>query len=133
VPTTAGLEAHVTDAMRHVVVTAPGVVWIEPTVRPTPGAGEVLVSMRMVGICGSDVHYFHEGRIGDFVVEGLLGKHAFVLDQDFPRQRRANTDCSLDSASSKENCRPGQDAVFDGQQLSLTTRYPELESKIVRK
>ncbi len=29
---------------------------------------EVLVEMRSVGICGSDIHYFNEGRIGDQVI-----------------------------------------------------------------
>lgn len=30
-----------------------------------PGPGEVQAAVRMVGICGSDLHYFVEGRIGD--------------------------------------------------------------------
>lgn len=30
---------------------------------------EVLLSMRSVGICGSDVHYWVAGRIGDFIVK----------------------------------------------------------------
>ncbi|MBI1898836.1 MAG: alcohol dehydrogenase catalytic domain-containing protein [Acidobacteria bacterium] len=30
-----------------------------------PGPGEVQVRVRAVGICGSDLHYFSEGRIGD--------------------------------------------------------------------
>lgn len=30
---------------------------------------EVLVKMEAVGVCGSDVHYYSHGRIGDFVVE----------------------------------------------------------------
>ena len=36
---------------------------------------EVLVKVDSVGICGSDVHYYQHGRIGDFVVEGdfILG------------------------------------------------------------
>jgi L-iditol 2-dehydrogenase len=31
---------------------------------PEPGPGEVLVAMRSVGVCGSDVHYYRHGRIG---------------------------------------------------------------------
>lgn len=33
-----------------------------------PGHGEVRVQISKVGICGSDVHYWEHGRIGDFVV-----------------------------------------------------------------
>ena len=32
---------------------------------PTPGPGEVLLRVAAVGVCGSDVHYYLEGRIGD--------------------------------------------------------------------
>lgn len=39
---------------------------------PQPGSGEVRVAMRSVGICGSDVHYWENGRIGDFVVRAPL-------------------------------------------------------------
>ncbi len=36
---------------------------------------DVLIKVEAVGICGSDVHYYQHGRIGDFVVEGdfILG------------------------------------------------------------
>ena len=42
---------------------------------PSPKPEEVLVKLEYVGICGSDVHYFHDGRCGDYVVDGefLLG------------------------------------------------------------
>ena len=33
-----------------------------------PAAGEVQIQINKVGICGSDVHYWEHGRIGDFVV-----------------------------------------------------------------
>jgi L-iditol 2-dehydrogenase len=39
---------------------------------PVPQAREVLVEVRSVGICGSDVHYYQSGRIGDFVVRSPL-------------------------------------------------------------
>lgn len=39
---------------------------------------EVLLRMNKVGICGSDVHYWVNGRIGDFVVKApmVLGHEA---------------------------------------------------------
>lgn len=45
---------------------------------PTPQDDEVLVKVEYVGICGSDVHYFETGAIGDFVVEPpfVLGHEA---------------------------------------------------------
>ncbi len=39
---------------------------------PRPGPGEVLVRVRSVGVCGSDVHYYKHGRIGDMVVTAPL-------------------------------------------------------------
>ena len=36
---------------------------------PAPQDNEVLVKLACVGICGSDMHYYETGRIGDFVVE----------------------------------------------------------------
>ncbi|MCZ7647679.1 MAG: alcohol dehydrogenase catalytic domain-containing protein [Planctomycetota bacterium] len=35
---------------------------------PEPGEGEVLLRMTAVGLCGSDLHYWRCGRIGDQVV-----------------------------------------------------------------
>ena len=39
---------------------------------------EVLLSMSDVGICGSDVHYWKHGAIGDFIVKApmVLGHEA---------------------------------------------------------
>ena len=48
--------------------------------RPMPvlGAGEVLVEVHSVGICGSDVHYYRHGQIGEHVVRDpmVLGHEA---------------------------------------------------------
>jgi L-iditol 2-dehydrogenase len=35
---------------------------------PEPGLGELLVKVRANGICGSDVHFYKEGRLGNFEV-----------------------------------------------------------------
>ncbi len=39
---------------------------------PEPGPKEVLVEVEAVGVCGSDVHYYEEGRIGSYVVREPL-------------------------------------------------------------
>lgn len=45
---------------------------------PEIGDKDVLVKIDTVGICGSDLHYYGHGKIGDFVVEGdfILGHEA---------------------------------------------------------
>ncbi len=45
---------------------------IEEVEIPEIGAYDVLVRMRRVGICGSDVHFYLEGRIADFIVKSPL-------------------------------------------------------------
>lgn len=46
--------------------------------KPVPNENEVLVKIEYVGICGSDVHFYENGRIGDFIVNGpfILGHEA---------------------------------------------------------
>jgi L-iditol 2-dehydrogenase len=47
----------------------------EPT---SPGPGEVLLDVLVVGVCGSDMHYYRTGRIGDQVVE-----YPFTVGHEF--------------------------------------------------
>jgi L-iditol 2-dehydrogenase len=54
---------------RAAVLHAAHDVRIEERPVPEPGPREVVVEITSVGVCGSDVHYYEEGRIGDFVVE----------------------------------------------------------------
>lgn len=44
-----------------------------------PGAGQTLVRVKAVGVCGSDLHTYQDGRIGDTVPDGpvILG-HEFA-------------------------------------------------------
>lgn len=50
----------------------PGQIEVEERPVPEPGPGQVLVEVSAVGVCGSDVHWFTEGRIGDLSVSGPL-------------------------------------------------------------
>ncbi len=45
---------------------------LEDRATPRPGPHEVLVEVGAVGVCGSDIHYYEEGRIGRYVVERPL-------------------------------------------------------------
>jgi len=45
---------------------------VEERPKPSPGPGQVLVRVRAVGLCGSDVHYYTHGRIGEQVVRAPM-------------------------------------------------------------
>lgn len=64
--------------MKTAVMTDLMKVEIQETPIPQPKENEVLVKVEYVGICGSDLHYYESGRIGDFVVEPpfVLGHEA---------------------------------------------------------
>lgn len=49
---------------------------IEPAAQPEVGPGEVLIRLGAGGICGSDLHYYFDGRNGSFVIrEPLIPGH----------------------------------------------------------
>lgn len=64
--------------MKTAVMTAIKEIEIQTRPIPVPGEGEVLVKIEYVGICGSDLHYYESGTIGEFVVEPpfVLGHEA---------------------------------------------------------
>jgi L-iditol 2-dehydrogenase len=45
-----------------------GDLYLDDVPVPRCGTGQVLVRVREVGVCGSDLHYYADGRIGDHVV-----------------------------------------------------------------
>ena len=56
--------------MRQAFLVAPGRFEVREVPEPgTIGPHEAVVRLKAVGVCGSDVHYFTEGRIGSQVVE----------------------------------------------------------------
>lgn len=62
----------VPEMMRASVLRGVGDLVVERRETPRPGAGQVLVRVGSVGVCGSDVHYYRHGRIGEFVVSEPL-------------------------------------------------------------
>ncbi|SFS90848.1 L-idonate 5-dehydrogenase [Saccharopolyspora flava] len=51
---------------------------LEEAAVPEPGAGEVLLRVRYVGICGSDLHYYFHGKNGENLVrEPFAPGHEF--------------------------------------------------------
>ncbi|XP_057663899.1 sorbitol dehydrogenase-like [Diorhabda carinulata] len=51
------------------ILVKPNEIKLEQRPIPEPGPNQVLLQMEVVGICGSDVHYWLEGRCGPFILE----------------------------------------------------------------
>ncbi|WDV49542.1 L-idonate 5-dehydrogenase [Streptomyces coeruleorubidus] len=65
--------------MRAVVAHGAGDLRLEERPVPTPGPGEVTVEIRYGGICGSDLHYWRHGAVGEFRLrEPLILGHEIV-------------------------------------------------------
>jgi L-iditol 2-dehydrogenase len=57
---------------RAAVLVRPGEIALEERAMPEPGPREVLVAVTSVGVCGSDVHWYRDGRIGEVQVRAPL-------------------------------------------------------------
>jgi L-iditol 2-dehydrogenase len=72
---------------------------------PQPGAGESLLQVKAVGICGSDLHWFQEGNIGDTTLD-----HPLILGHEFtavtPKGERVAVEPSI-SCNNCEYCQRG--------------------------
>jgi L-iditol 2-dehydrogenase len=70
-----------------------------------PGPGEVLLKVTGVGLCGSDLHWFEEGGIGDAVLSRplVLGHEIGGIIADGPR---AGQRVAVDPAINCERCGP---------------------------
>jgi L-iditol 2-dehydrogenase len=81
------------DDLFAAVLHGPGDVRIEDWPTPSLGERDVLVDIRSVGVCGSDVHYYEHGRIGQFIVDRplVLGHEAsgVVVDRGAKAKRHA--------------------------------------------
>nr|WP_218961817.1 alcohol dehydrogenase catalytic domain-containing protein [Actinomyces ruminis] len=105
--------------MRASVLRERGVVVLEERPVPSPDPDQVLVRIESVGVCGSDVHYYQHGRIGDFVVNApmILGHEsagtivAVGDDVDparvasaFPSSRSAAAVCASTASAGSTTC-----------------------------
>lgn len=63
-----------TTTLPNLAATLHGVGDLRIEERPMPAAGpqDVIVEIHSVGVCGSDVHYYEHGRIGDHVVRAPM-------------------------------------------------------------
>lgn len=102
--------------MKAALLHKPGDVRIERVPRPEPGPDDVLVRVKAVGICGSDMHFYRTGRLGSFVMKKPLilghecagevaqvGKHVRTLKKGTPVAVEPGFPCRL-----CEHCKSGR-------------------------
>jgi L-iditol 2-dehydrogenase len=67
--------------------------------RPVAGVGEKLVHIKSVGVCGSDLHWFSEGSIGDAKLNRPL-----VLGHEFAGETEDGQRVAIDPAIPCGHC-----------------------------
>src|SRR5205814_8131281 len=75
---------------------------------PEPGPGMCLVRVTAVGICGSDLHWWDEGAIGDTALTApkVLGHAAARAIEDGPRR---GARVAIHPATRRGTCPPARD------------------------
>jgi L-iditol 2-dehydrogenase len=91
--------------MKSVRLISPGCLQVFNEPIPVPRGNESLIQVKSVGICGSDIHWFTEGGIGDAKLA-----HPLVLGHEFVgimgNSRRVFIDPAI-SCGTCEQCRKG--------------------------
>jgi L-iditol 2-dehydrogenase len=100
--------------MRAAVLVEPGRIEMQERPVPTPAPGDVLIRVSSVGICGSDTHYYRDGRLGDFVVDAPL-----VLGHE--------------AAGTIVGVGASVDAARIGQRVSIEPQRPDPDSEETRR
>lgn len=58
--------SHLPETMRASVLLEAETLELQERAVPVPDPDQVLIRIEAVGVCGSDVHFFHEGKLGDW-------------------------------------------------------------------
>jgi L-idonate 5-dehydrogenase len=103
---------------------------------PAPGPGEVLLRLGAGGICGSDLHYYYEGRNGSFVVrEPLIPGHeaSAVVEAVGPGVTRVRKGDKVAVSPSHacgrcEGCRSGREQLCSNMKfLGSASLFPHVQ------
>ncbi|MGC7100946.1 L-idonate 5-dehydrogenase [Amycolatopsis lurida] len=93
--------------MRACVVHGAGDLRVEEREAALPGPGEVAVAVALGGICGSDLHYYHRGSVGDFHVREpmVLGHEVVGTVESDVDGLAAGTPVAVHPATPCDTCR----------------------------
>ena len=82
----------------------------------TPGPGQILLRVTAIGLCGSDLHSYEDGRIGDTVVQAPL-----IPGHEFGGEVLA---CGVEARDGNDQpLRPGQRVAVDPAQPCLRCEH----------
>ncbi|KAK5945718.1 hypothetical protein PMZ80_002926 [Knufia obscura] len=89
---------------------------LETRPAPQPKAGEVQVTIKATGLCGSDLHYYTHGRNGNFVLQSpmCLGHEAAGVVTAVPEQQPSNGTAII----------PGDSSLKAGDRVALEVGIP---------
>ncbi len=85
--------------MKSVRLHGTGDLRIHEELVPVAGDGEKLIRVKSVGVCGSDLHWFSQGEIGDAKLE-----HPLVLGHEFAGEMEDGQRVAIDPAISCGYC-----------------------------
>lgn len=71
----------------------------EPTPVPRSASGEALLRVKAVGICGSDLHWYQEGGIGDARLD-----HPLILGHEFTALTEAGERVAVEPSIACDHC-----------------------------
>ena len=94
--------------MRQAVMTAPGVIEFRQVPRPAAGDGELLLRVRRIGVCGSDIHVYH-------------GLHPYTT---YPVVQGHEVAATVESAGAGVQGFSAGDAVVTMPQVTCGSCYP---------
>ena len=88
-----------TNSMKAIRLHARADLRLSAELIPVVGEGEKLVCIKSVGVCGSDLHWFSEGSIGDAKLE-----HPLVLGHEFAGETEDGQRVAIDPAIACGHC-----------------------------
>ncbi|KIV81553.1 hypothetical protein PV11_03729 [Exophiala sideris] len=96
---------------------------LETRPQPAPRPGEVQIAVKATGLCGSDLHYYNEGRNGNFVLQSplVLGHEASGVVTAVPDASNGATNGVTPSAGLKVGDRVAMEVGFPCRTCSLCT------------
>jgi L-idonate 5-dehydrogenase len=101
--------------MRACVVHGAGDLRVEHREVVDPGPGEVAIAIALGGICGSDLHYYHRGAVGDFQL-----REPMVLGHEVVGTMADGTPVAIHPATPCDSC---QECARGQRNVCARTRY----------